>query len=266
MIKAVLKKSARAALSKLPHQLQVKLVQELSRQLVARKQFQYGLLSMWDSLQSLKINGFIPATVIDVGAYVGDWSRTAAQIFSTARFHLVEAQPDKEVYLRKAVAELGKGSGYTMALLGPTRKDRVPFFSMETGSSVLPEQTSFERKTLELQMRTLDEIVDINRLLGPFLLKLDVQGYELEVLSGALSRTLPQTEVILMEVSLLTYNAGAPLLAEAVRFMKEKGFVAFDICSQSRRQSDKALYQIDILFTREEHPLRSAKPFFENAP
>ena len=100
---------------------------------------------------------------------------------------------------------------------------------------------------------------------GPFLLKLDVQGYEIEVLKGG-ARALAEAEAFLLEVPLLQYNEGAPLFAEVVEFMKDAGFVAFDICGQVRRETDGALFQVDILFVPERSALRAHMAFWAHEP
>ena len=70
-------------------------------------------------------------------------------------------------------------------------------------------------------------------LQGPLLLKLDVQGFELEVLRGS-RIALDAAEFVLLEVSTLNYNRGAPLVAEVLDFMNQRGFVLFDIADLSR--------------------------------
>jgi hypothetical protein len=96
---------------------------------------------------------------------------------------------------------------------------------------------------------------------GPILLKADVQGYELEVLRGA-SETLKKVEVILLEISTLPYNIGAPLFSDVIAFLAERRFPVYDFCHVHRRQSDEAAFQVDVLFAREDSVLRSEKPFF----
>jgi hypothetical protein len=114
-------------------------------------------------------------------------------------------------------------------------------------------------------MRTLDSIATVDKVSGPLLLKLDVQGYELEVLRGA-ERLLQITEVAIFEASLIQYNEGSPLIDEIIAFMAERGFVVFDFCGQARRETDHALFQTDIAFVRRESPLRARKKFWLGEP
>jgi hypothetical protein len=87
----------------------------------------------------------------------------------------------------------------------------------------------------------------------PILLKLDVQGFELEVLRGA-EETMKRAEVILLELSLVRYNRTAPLFDEIVKFMKEHSFLAYDFCDFHR--FDDVVLQLDAFFVKENSPLR----------
>ena len=108
-------------------------------------------------------------------------------------------------------------------------------------------------------MRTIDDIVQ-NHFDGesPDFLKLDVQGYELEVLKGA-EKSLHSINAILAEVNLIDIHDGAPLLAEMIAWFSQHGWVAYDICALTRRPLDQALWQADILFTPEDSSLRKDK-------
>jgi hypothetical protein len=132
----------------------------------------------------------------------------------------------------------------------------VTFHIMESGSSVFEEHSGVERRPLRLKQGTLDSIT--NGIDTVDFIKIDVQGYELEVLKGGM-RTLARAQAILIELSLIEINEGAPLLDEALSFMRAAGFVAYDVLEIHRRPLDGAMNQIDILFVREESPLRADK-------
>ena len=101
------------------------------------------------------------------------------------------------------------------------------------------------------KLRALDALFDER---GFDFIKLDVQGYELEVLRGA-QRILAGVEAVLLEVSLLKINRGAPILDEVVAFMRERQFVAYEILEIHRRPLDRAMNQVDIIFVRQDSPL-----------
>ena len=109
-----------------------------------------------------------------------------------------------------------------------------------------------------LTTQTLDNILDKIKFPLPDFLKLDVQGYELEVLKGS-GKALAHSEVCLLEISLLDLGDKAPLLAKIVSFMDDNNYQAYDISQFMRRPFDKALYQIDMFFVKKDSPLVLSK-------
>jgi len=108
-------------------------------------------------------------------------------------------------------------------------------------------------------MQTLDKIVEENfHGNPPDLLKIDVQGYELEVLKGA-EKSLSQIQVLLLEVNLLDIHQNVPLLAEVVAWLNDRNWVAYDICGLIYRPLDRALWQADFIFLPRNSSLRSNK-------
>jgi hypothetical protein len=108
-------------------------------------------------------------------------------------------------------------------------------------------------------MRTVDDVVE--KECGgrpPELLKIDVQGYELWVLKGA-AESLQGIKVVLLEINVLDIYTGVPLFHEVVSWLRERGWVAYDICGLIRRPLDQALWQADMIFVPLESPLRSDK-------
>ena len=198
-------------------------------------------------LTNLKDQGYAPATAIDIGAYHGEWTKLFKSVFPETKVLMLEAQSSKSPILESVCKEIPNGVDYEIALLGEKDGEKVTFTEMETGSSVLEESSSFTRNYTEKELVTLDSIVshypDFKTL---DFLKLDVQGYELNVLKGA-SNLLKRTELVYMETSLIPVNKGCPLIADVIQFMTENNFRLLDFCSQIRRK-DGVLWQTDLLF------------------
>ena len=212
-------------------------------------------------LQRLKTLGFRPQGILDIGAYDGEWMRMAKTVFPESKVLMVEAQPEKEPILNAACKTYNGSVEYLIALLGQSNQEAVPFFQMHTpfgstGSSLYEEQTSFERHMVSLPMHRLDDLLALRPSTCFSFIKLDVQGAEMDVLSGG-PKALNGAEAVLLEVSFLEYNKGAPQFADVVAFMNAKGFVVFDILDCFRAKRD-ILFQGDILFVRKDSPLRPA--------
>lgn len=203
--------------------------------------------------ESLRNNGLLPDGIIDVGANRGNWSRTVRQIFPQVPIMMVEAQAGLEPELALAARELAPASHH-MALLGASPGEERVFYEMGTGSSLLPENSDVERTEVRAITTTLDDLVsEFLPHAKSLFLKLDIQGAELMVLAGA-SKTLARCAAVQLEVALLAYNAGAPLHAEVVGFMAERGLLVTEVAGFSRPA--RQLVQVDLVFARAGSPLR----------
>lgn len=216
-------------------------------------------------LGHLRANGFTPSAIVDVGAFVGDWARMASSVFPEAELVMIEGNPENEGTLRGVQRALGPRARYYISLLGAENREDVLFYQQGSGSSAREELTSFEKRTINLRMRRLDTLLSDRQPRSPALLKLDVQGAELDVLRGGME-VLRSAEVVILEVALLPYNRGAPLCAEVVGFMDGAGYSVFDFCGQFRRESDNALFQTDIVFVRKQSHLRAPRKFWLREP
>lgn len=198
--------------------------------------------------------GFRPGGIIDIGAHVGDWTRSIKKVFPSTPVLMVEARESQRPYLEAACAELG-GVSYVIALLGSKRSEAIEFHVHDTGSSLFSERSNVSRTSTRLPMNMLDELAGGFPLSsGPLFIKLDVQGAEIEVLRGAI-KTLARAEIVQLEVQLLHYNEGAPSAASVIAFMDQNGFAIFDIAGFVR-PNKVDLVQIDLLFVRKNSRLR----------
>lgn len=208
-------------------------------------------------LRAVAKRGLAPKTIIDVGAFEGNWSRMARAIWPESHIIMFEPNRSKKESMDKAAQQL-KATTFT-ELLGAQDNASVAFNVMGTGSSVFAEYSPLDRVVEARSLRRLDSI--LRSIEGPALLKIDTQGYELEVLKGA-TALLKDVEAILLEVAVIGINEGAPLLHEVLPFMSNIGFVTYEIVEIHRRPLDQATNQIDVLFVRPESQLLQDKRHF----
>lgn len=202
-----------------------------------------------EAYRRLAKKGFTPGSIIDVGAYEGNWTRMARRLFD-APVLMVEAQEAKRSQLEAVANDLGAVDIHIAPL--SDKIETVRFFEMETGSSLMPERSNVERTERTLQTNTLDTIT--GDMPAPIFLKIDTQGAELKVLSGG-QETLARCGAVQLEVALLAYNEGAPQFREVIDFMDERGFVPFDFSGYSRPNGID-LVQVDIIFVPRDSKLR----------
>jgi FkbM family methyltransferase len=210
------------------------------------------------ALERLQAIGFQPLQIFDVGAYQGDFAQCCLKIWPQTQVACFEAIEHKVLQLKKLASQNPSISIFP-GLLGAQSQEKVPLHLSETASSILSEQIPQNFPVTFHPMHTVDDIVqDHFSDHPPEFLKLDVQGYELEVLKGA-EKSLPQMQVILAEVNLLDIHQNVPLLSEVVAWLNERDWVAYDICGLTRRPLDQALWQADFIFVPRNSPLRSDK-------
>lgn len=200
------------------------------------------------ALQRLHDLGFSPATIYDIGAYHGGWTRAAKKIFPAATYVLFDANADN------AAALSATGERHAIAVLagedGAERKLYLPRLAVATGASLYREKSEHyaaDRLRVEnVRTRRLDALAAQMHLPPPDLIKLDVQGAELDVLAGA-GALLQQCSAIIAEISFLSYNENAPLFADVVAGLGKHGFRSVDIC-EIHRTAIGSVLQMDILF------------------
>lgn len=237
-------------------------------QMTDEASFDVGIPGIFGSLINMHKQGYRPKTVIDVGAFQGLWSSEALKLFPAAQFHLFDPQLGLKqtkkftAHSLPIIVENSTRIKIHPVLLGAEGRNDVPFELLDGGSTTFHELTEFPREIVNLQMFTLDECLD-DTVEGPVLLKIDAQGSELEILKGA-PKILAKVDALVLEVATLPYNQGAPLFAEVVEALTKLNFCLYDVGGLYRRETDKTLFQLDLICVRPDHELRKTKPFWIN--
>ncbi|WP_276373580.1 FkbM family methyltransferase [Chryseolinea sp. H1M3-3] len=210
-------------------------------------------------LQDLNKRGLVCNSVLDVGANKASWSRLAKRVFPSANFCLIEPQLEMKEELEEFCRDF-EGSIYILAGAG-SQKGLSTFTVWEdlAGSSFVPkpdENLKKVGKQREVEIIAIDDLIGSSRITVPELIKLDIQGYELEALMGA-SKTFGYTEAYIMEVSLFQFFQDMPIFFDVVNFMMERDYVVYDFPGFLRRPIDGALGQCDICFVKKNGFLRA---------
>jgi FkbM family methyltransferase len=201
--------------------------------------------------------GLSPATVIDVGAAFGYFTLACRGVFPRARYVLVEPLDEYAPSLREVARKVPNAVHVAAAATSAAGQITINVHPDLVGSSLRLENEDSEVNGVPrvVEAVTLDDLVRRHGLEPPFFVKVDVQGAELDVLSG-FEQGLRETEYVLLEVSFFEFFAGGPTFYEVIAFMKSRGFVAYDLHGLQYRPLDNALAQVDVSFVREAGPFR----------
>ena len=206
-------------------------------------------------VENLKRIGFSPARIIDCGAYKGDWTLMMEGYFPEAEYLLIEPQTSM-IELLEGLAARRKNWLYRRALLADV-SDTKFFVEQESNSRIVKKEDIHLFKKDELReekVTSLDELVsDTPFSQGADFLKIDAQGFEIEILKGA-SSILKSAKLVQLEVSVIQIGP-CPSFYEVMQFMQEAGFQVYDIFGANYRPRDNALWQLDCIFVSNSSPL-----------
>lgn len=199
--------------------------------------------------------GFQPATVIDVGAAYG--TPQLYETFPQAHHLLVEPLIEYQSALEKTKQQYAKMDMIFAAASSHADGITIHVHPDLVGSSVYQEDETSNVNGISRDVATvrLDSLCKQRNLPPPYLIKVDVQGAELDVINGAES-ILADTEFIVLEIALFEFYKGAPQFYDVIHAMKERGYVAYDFTEPLYRPLDDAVSQIDIAFVKENSRFR----------
>lgn len=209
-------------------------------------------------LEYVRNVGFRPGFIVDVGAHAGSWTEMALDVFPDAGVLMIEPQPEMRETLE---AYCTRDPRVRRVEVAAGARDEVRYQTIWPdlqGSSFLPRPSSERIASGEqrpVRLRPLDDLLAEDGRGIPDLVKLDVQGYELEVLKGARS-VLGRTELLILETSLFAFLDDIPILREVIGFMGDHGYEVYDVAGRIRRPIDAALGQLDIAFALRRGQLR----------
>lgn len=163
-----------------------------------------------------------PKVIYDIGASVLHWTRHAISRWSDSKLFLFDATPEVEFLFRET------GHEYHMGILTDQDNKQVKFYNDPfniSGNSYYKENTVHYNETHARDMTgmSLDTIVSQKGFPYPDMMKLDVQGAEMDVLNGA-TKCLENCQDVILEAQHANYNIGAPKSHDMIRVMESIGF------------------------------------------
>jgi FkbM family methyltransferase len=217
-----------------------------------------------DSLELLDIARPAGIDVIyDIGANVGTWSLLAKSLIPGAQIHAFEPLPKHQRGFLDNFSSREDVTLHSIALGSANAAETLHVTDFSDASSMLPpneaSRSQFgvrEVSQLPLQVFRLDDYRLEKQLPLPDLIKLDIQGYELEALKGA-PECLRSAKAIIAEVSFIEYYDGQCLFHDLAAYLAEFGLFirAFGV----NTPTGKPVMQTDVLFMRAAKSIEGVK-------
>lgn len=203
-------------------------------------------------LRVIDVHGEIPKTILDVGAAHGHFSDFISTVWPDAKITAVECN-DKDHYFLDS-----KPYDVRFACVGK-EKGTATFYTDKAdevggGSSFYKELTpAFDGAVEETkEITTLDTLFPKETF---DLIKIDTQGSEKDVMFGG-RKLLSRAKYLLLELSFVEYNEGAPLIDEMLAYTRLndwKLIATFGPDLGVHRWGSQAI-QVDALFARSDQP------------
>lgn len=168
---------------------------------------------------------FEPKVIYDIGSCVLHWAKEAQNVWPNAKLYLFEAMDAVENLYKKFNYE------YHLGVLSDKEKNIIFYESIISpgGNSYYKENSwatdiHYGKNSEKLvKTQTVDNIVSNRNFLPPDLVKIDVQGCELDILRG-MTNTLINCKHLIVELQHSQYNTGAPLAEKSIPVIESLGF------------------------------------------
>lgn len=196
------------------------------------------------------------ASVVDIGANRGQFTLLCAGLFPTARIVAFEPLPEPYAVLAQVVARRPRIQAHQAAIGPRAGTAHMHVMTPDDSSSLLPptdRQTeifrgSGQNGTAAVAVAPLDTFVAARDLATPALLKLDVQGFELQALKGCAS-LLDRFDTIYVECSFERLYVNQALADEVLSHLHERGFALTGVYNTVCDRRGRAV-QADLLCAR----------------
>lgn len=203
-------------------------------------------------------------TVVDVGANRGQFALFALHTFPAARIVSLEPLSVPAARFRRVFAKERRVTLHHAALGPETGQSTMHVSGHDDSSSLLPitdTQGRLFRGTNEVRTETvrtapLSEFLDGDSIEEPALLKLDVQGYELEALR-ACGELLDKFTYVAAEGSFIELYEGQVLADDLVAWLRERGYQLVRSYGGISDEHGQPI-QADMLFKRSDNRQRGA--------
>jgi len=195
-------------------------------------------------------------TIVDIGANNGQFTLASRKHNKESNIYAFEPLSKPAETFSSIFRDDPKVKLFRVAVGPEARRSVMNVSRSNDSSSILPISdlqnelfpNTYKDSSEEIVEETLESLLGNNEIIAPALLKIDVQGYELEVVKG--SRACLDSFIhVYCECSYVPLYESQPLASEIVEYMMEAGFYLHGVYNTCYTKHGVAI-QSDFLFMR----------------
>jgi FkbM family methyltransferase len=196
-------------------------------------------------------------TILDIGANIGHFACFFHDVLPQANIYSFEPLKDAYAELQRNIKSsiniqaFNYGLGNKNETLSMHKSSYSPSSSLlemgELHKAAFPHTANHSTEPIEI--RRLDEVVDEFTVKDNLLIKIDVQGYEDQVIYGA-ENVIPRAKIIIIETTFMPLYVGQPLFDDIYTLLHDRGFDYMGSMDQVRDPCDGCILQADAIFIK----------------
>lgn len=180
----------------------------------------------WVLFQQAKI---VPRVIVDIGAFVGEITDRYHRLFPAAHIHAIEPFPESFRQLKTRFLKEPHIHVYPMAISNQVGTAQFYIGNLPNNNSLLP-QLNVPKSTIDVETLTLDALAEELSLTHIDILKIDTEGAEFKVLSGASGLLAAASiDVISAEIRFQEVYKGESLFPAILQYLNEYGYTLHNI-------------------------------------
>ena len=192
--------------------------------------------------------------IFNVGAHNGESIKRYRNIFKNAKFHSFEPQKKNFFKLKKYENNKIKINNFALGAQNKILKfninddDSTSSFLKPFHSEKLINKKLKLNKIENIKIETLDRYVEKHRINTIDILKIDVQGFERDVLLGAKKTLKNIVKIVELEIIFIDYYQKKSSFYELENILYPMGFELFTVSSPVLKDKDYQLKWLDAIY------------------
>jgi len=175
--------------------------------------------------------------IYDIGSNLLHWTQNAAKLWKNSDIYVFDGMTEMKQFYDEYNKQYNTNYKYNIGVLCDEDYKRISFYQNDElcgGNSYYKEIGHMDSHTIftenhikhKIGMR-LETVVKNKNIPMPDLIKIDVQGAELDILKGSMN-VINYAKYLVVELQHTKYNQGAPLCDQTKDFLIENGWRVYD--------------------------------------